>query len=166
MPHRSEEAAAFFAAAYAAIQEIPHGKVTSYAHIARLIGRRESLNQIYHHYLDSDLKPAECPRQVGVCLKHLPDDPTQRFNNDTVPWQRVVNAKGGISPRGPGSTTRQATALRREGVQVDRSAMGEYSVDFSTYGWFPEMLPSEEAELEAEASDDEDDPSVKSEPAD
>lgn len=41
MPHRSEEAAAFFAAAYAAIQEIPHGKVTSYAHIARLIGRRE-----------------------------------------------------------------------------------------------------------------------------
>lgn len=41
MPPRNEEAAAFFAAAYAAIQEIPHGKVTSYAHIARLIGRRE-----------------------------------------------------------------------------------------------------------------------------
>lgn len=41
MPHRSEEAAAFFAAAYAAIQEIPRGKVTSYAHIARLIGRRK-----------------------------------------------------------------------------------------------------------------------------
>ena len=42
MPNRSEEAAAFFAAAYAAIQEIPRGRVTSYAHIARLIGRRKS----------------------------------------------------------------------------------------------------------------------------
>jgi len=134
--HRSVEAAAFFAAAYAAIQEIPHGKVTSYAHIARLIGR------------------PECPRQVGVCLKHLPNDPTQRFNGGTVPWQRVVNAKGGISPRGPGSTTRQATALRREGVTVSQNSMGEYSVDFSVYGWFPELLPSEEAELEAESDDE------------
>ncbi|KIW08051.1 uncharacterized protein PV09_00995 [Verruconis gallopava] len=139
---QSEEAAAFFAAAYAAIQEIPYGKVTSYAHIARLIGR------------------PECPRQVGVCLKHLPDDPTQRFNNKTVPWQRVINAKGGISPRGPGSTARQAAALRKEGVQVDRNAMGEFSVDFSTYGWFPDMLPSEEEELE-----DSDEASVKGESA-
>jgi hypothetical protein len=70
--------------------------------------------------LDPYQKAAECPRQVGVCLKHLPDDPTQRFNGDTVPWQRVrlnvfiydegsfvsnsslkqiINAKGGISAR-------------------------------------------------------------------
>lgn len=38
---RSDEAAAFFCAVYAAVQEIPHGKVTSYAHIARLVGTRE-----------------------------------------------------------------------------------------------------------------------------
>jgi hypothetical protein len=30
--------------------------------------------------------------------------------------------------------------------------MGELSVDFQEYGWFPEMLPSEEAEDEAGAS--------------
>ena len=38
---RSDEAANFFAAVYQAVQEIPHGKVTSYGHIARLIGHRK-----------------------------------------------------------------------------------------------------------------------------
>ncbi|ROV97417.1 hypothetical protein VMCG_06935 [Cytospora schulzeri] len=37
---RSDEAAAFFHAVYTAVQEIPHGKVTSYGHIAKLIGTR------------------------------------------------------------------------------------------------------------------------------
>ena len=39
---RSDEAQAFFDAVYAAIQEIPHGRVTTYGHIAALIGTRES----------------------------------------------------------------------------------------------------------------------------
>lgn len=39
---RSEEAEAFFFAVYQAIQEVPYGKVTSYAHIARLVGTRTS----------------------------------------------------------------------------------------------------------------------------
>lgn len=38
---RSEEAAAFFHAVYSAIQEIPSGKVTSYGHIAKLVGTRK-----------------------------------------------------------------------------------------------------------------------------
>lgn len=32
--------------------------------------------------------------------------------------------------------------------------MGEMTVDFETYGWFPDMLPSEAAELD-ESSEDE-----------
>ena len=40
---QSEEAAAWFHAVYSAVQEVPHGKVTSYGHIAKLIGRREQL---------------------------------------------------------------------------------------------------------------------------
>ncbi|OWP04125.1 hypothetical protein B2J93_5946 [Marssonina coronariae] len=35
---RTDEAEAFFHAVYAAVQEIPYGKVTSYGHIARLVG--------------------------------------------------------------------------------------------------------------------------------
>jgi len=97
---------------------------------------------------------AECPRQVGVCLKHLPDNTSSAYNNSTVPWQRVINAKGCISPRGPSGASRQAAALRREGVQIERGTLGEYMVDFSIYGWFPDMLPSEAAQLEDDDSDD------------
>ena len=38
---RSDEAATFFTAVYSAVQEIPPGKVTSYGHIAKLIGTRK-----------------------------------------------------------------------------------------------------------------------------
>jgi methylated-DNA-protein-cysteine methyltransferase-like protein len=98
---RSDEAAAFFHAVYSAVQEIPYGKVTSYGHIARLVGTRK-------HPLSCDpariptiltATTAQRPRQVGVCLKHVPQDPDARFNHDNVPWQRVINAKGVISPR-------------------------------------------------------------------
>jgi methylated-DNA-protein-cysteine methyltransferase-like protein len=51
----------------------------------------------------------------------------------------------------PEGTQNQAEALRAEGVEVTRSAMGELMVDFDEYGWFPEMLPSEAAEEEDES---------------
>lgn len=38
---QTDEAAAWFAAVYNAVQEIPYGKVTSYGHIARLLGKRK-----------------------------------------------------------------------------------------------------------------------------
>ncbi|KAL1854523.1 Alkyltransferase-like protein 1 [Paecilomyces lecythidis] len=126
---RSDEAEWWFNAVYAAVQEIPRGKVTSYGHIARLLGQPQR------------------PRQVGVCLKHLPanePDTSHYYHSDNVPWQRVLNAKGMISHRGPGSAARQAAALRREGVRVDTDAMGEMYVDLGRYGWFPDRLPSEE----------------------
>jgi methylated-DNA-protein-cysteine methyltransferase-like protein len=47
---RSDEAEWWFNAVYEAVQEIPPGRVTSYGHIARLLGRRgsrhESLNML------------------------------------------------------------------------------------------------------------------------
>ncbi|TQS31360.1 hypothetical protein Golomagni_08362 [Golovinomyces magnicellulatus] len=132
---RTDEAAAFFHAVYTAIQEIPHGKVTTYGHIAMLIGTPQR------------------PRQVGVCLKHLPTDTDQRFNMENVPWQRVINSKGSISPRSqPSSSINQATRLGQEGVEVTRGALGEMFVDFDKYGWFPSALPSE---ADQEEDDDE-----------
>ncbi|KAK8169626.1 6-O-methylguanine DNA methyltransferase [Phyllosticta citrichinensis] len=148
MPRRSEDAAAWFAAVYQAVQEVPYGKVTSYGHIARLVGR------------------PECPRQVGVCLKHLASSPNAadessrnrpKWHTANVPWQRVINSKGIISPRGPSGASRQAAALRAEGVHVDRGSLGEYLVSLETYGWFPDMLPSEEAELESSDPDSDSD---------
>lgn len=116
-------------------------------------------------------------RQVGVCLKHLPSassQPNARYNSDTVPWQRVINSKGVISPRsglticskfliitntqfrGTNGAAHHETALVQEGVQVDRGNLGERTVDFKVYGWFPNELPSREAE-DAEADDESND---------
>lgn len=40
---------------------------------------------------------------------------------------------------------------------MNRTAMGELTVDFGTYGWFPRQLPSEEAAGLAPLDDSEDD---------
>ncbi|RAH41534.1 MGMT family protein [Aspergillus brunneoviolaceus CBS 621.78] len=144
---RSDEAEWWINAVYEAIQEIPRGRVTSYGHIACLLGYPKR------------------PRQVGVSLKHLPSAPsnpetetvveaeadseeepaaTPFFHSGNVPWQRVINSKGMISHRGPGSAERQAEVLRAEGVEVEVDSMGEYYVDLGRFGWFPDVLPSEE----------------------
>lgn len=68
--------------------------------------------------------------------------------------QTLVRALTENSKRGPSGASRQAAALRREGVQIERGTLGEYMVDFSIYGWFPDMLPSEAAQLEDDDSDD------------
>lgn len=57
--------------------------------------------------------------------------------------------------RGPGGASRQAVALRAEGVEVSQNAMGEFLVDFGRYGWFPPMLPSEAEEVESSDEEDE-----------
>lgn len=137
---QSEEAQWWFQAVYEAVQQIPYGKCTSYGHIALLLGfpRRA--------------------RQVGVCLKHLPTyDPAEPdkyfFHGDNVPWQRVVNSKGGISSRGDGgaSANRQAGRLREEGVEVqDARGIEELHIDLSRFGWFPNRLPNDLSEDEDE----------------
>ena len=58
-----------------------------------MIGRVESTSHI-----------ERACRQVGICLKHLPSSipastATHEFHDGNVPWQRVINAKGIISPR-------------------------------------------------------------------
>ena len=93
-----------------------------------------------------------------------------------MPWQRVINNKGCISPRcvwalfvliklllpaltrqrGPSGAGRQAAALRAEGVEMVEGAMGEFSIDLQRYGWFPSLLPSEAREVEGDDDDEED----------
>lgn len=100
---RSEEAEWWANAVYAAVQEIPYGKVTSYGHIALLLGERTYPPCPRQAEPDSNCKqkiPAQRPRQVGVCLKSLPKAETgAHFNSSNVPWQRVINVKGMISHR-------------------------------------------------------------------
>src|SRR4249920_3127885 len=67
----------FFTYVYRLVAQVPKGKVVTYGQVAALLGAPGAA------------------RAVGAALRHLPP-PMSR----TVPWQRVVNASGGISFRG------------------------------------------------------------------
>lgn len=79
---------------YAAVSRIPRGRVATYGQIARRAGM-----------------PGQA-RLVGYALNALSE-------GTAVPWQRVVNAKGLISPRsdGSGHERLQRVILEREGVR-------------------------------------------------
>jgi len=47
-----------------------------------------------------------------------------------------------IMSSGVGGASRQADALRAEGVEVTEWG-GEFTINFDDFGWFPDMLPSE-----------------------
>jgi len=115
------DSAEFHAAVYDTIRLIPERRVTTYGHIAKLIGM------------------PTYARHVGQALKFLSPDTT----NPPVPWHRVINSAGTISSRGPGTdgAQRQREALEAEGVEVVTvHGGGEMRVDLTRWGWFPPNL--------------------------
>lgn len=65
-------------------------------------------------------------RHVGVALKQL-DDP-----DGSLPWWRVVNGGGRISPRGlDGSDDLQRVLLEAEGIVFTENGR----IDLRRYGW-------------------------------
>lgn len=58
-------------------------------------------------------------------------------------------------PRGPSGATRHAQVLQSEGVHVEQGNMGEWTVDFQTYGWFPDVLPGQQDDGDDSEDDDE-----------
>jgi alkylated DNA nucleotide flippase Atl1 len=63
-------------------------------------------------------------RWVGYALARAPDD---------VPWQRVVNSAGRISPRISGGLEFQRALLRHEGVRTN----AEGGLDLDRFRWSP-----------------------------
>jgi methylated-DNA-protein-cysteine methyltransferase-like protein len=90
---------------YAVVKRIPRGRVATYGQVATLAG------------LDGHA------RQVGYALHDLP----ARSN---LPWHRVINARGEISPRSAGDSHElQRMLLEAEGVVFSmdgRVALKEY----------------------------------------
>jgi len=112
------DSAEFHAAVYHVVRQIPPQNVTSYGHIAKLIGMpRHS-------------------RLVGQALKFLSPNAVP-----TVPWYRVISSSGVISSRGPGTdgARNQRDELEAEGVEVSTGRTGEMRVDFGRWGWFPQI---------------------------
>lgn len=84
----------FFRRVYRVVRLIPRGQVATYGQVALLAGTPRGA------------------RAVGWALRALDEDTAQK-----VPWHRVVNATGGISPRPGLSPEVQRRRLRAEGVR-------------------------------------------------
>ena len=107
-PPRESDAISRDRKIYRTICRIPRGYVATYGQIAQLAGM-----------------PRQA-RRVGHALRTLP-------RGSAVPWQRVVNASGGISRRGdPVSEHLQIELLRFEGVVVRNGR-----IPLDRYQWRP-----------------------------
>ncbi len=89
-------------AVHAVVMRIPKGHVCTYGEVARLAGFPRNA------------------RMVGRCM------------DDSIPWYRVVNGQGKISPRGlDGNDDLQRFLLEAEGVEF--AANGR--IDLMRYAW-------------------------------
>ncbi len=94
---------------HAVVRRIPRGRVATYGQVAQVAGLGAQ------------------PRLVGYALAALPD-------TSTVPWHRVVNAQGRVSPRAePGADRLQRARLEREGVRFDPRGR----IDLERVRWRP-----------------------------
>ncbi|HEX6828757.1 MAG TPA: MGMT family protein [Burkholderiales bacterium] len=87
---------------YAVVARIPYGRVATYGQVARLAGI-----------------PGKA-RLVGYALSVLTDK--------TIPWHRVINAKGEVSPRAGGNPGDELQRLRLEIEGVEFDAHGRVSL--------------------------------------
>lgn len=94
---------------YEVIAQVPPGRVATYGQIATLAGY------------------PGLARQVGYALAATPDD-------WDLPWHRIINAQGRVSPRAHSRFHEfQEELLRREGIVFVAGR-----IDLSRYGWHPE----------------------------
>lgn len=83
-----------YGAIYATVRRVPRGRVATYGQIARLVGRCT-------------------PRMVGYAMAALPE-------GLDVPWHRIINSQGRISPRSGGDgNVLQRALLESEGIRFD-----------------------------------------------
>ncbi len=99
----------FFTQVYRFVARVPRGKVVTYGQVAALLG-------VPH-----------ASRAVGAALRHLPQSLVH-----AVPWQRVINASGGISLRGDViRVEEQRWLLENEGIEFNRQG----KVNLKKYRW-------------------------------
>ena len=93
---------------YETIACVPYGKVATYGQIATLAGY-----------------PGRA-RQVGFALAGMPVE-------WDLPWHRIINAQGKVSPRGGSNHLVQYELLASEGVVFTAQR-----IDLKRFGWRPE----------------------------
>lgn len=88
------------------VAQIPKGRVMTYGQLAALCGS------------------AQAARIVGGVA---------HFGDPDLPWQRVVNKKGGLASGYPGGRKGHKVHLEQEGVKVK-----DYHVEVEELIWWPE----------------------------
>ena len=92
---------------YEAVSRVPEGRVVTYGQVARALGMERGA------------------RMVGYAMRATP-------TTSKVPWWRVINASGRISPRGVGDGAEvQREMLEAEGVRFGLTG----AVDLGRFGW-------------------------------
>ena len=104
---------AYYRQVWDLVRQIPSGRVATYGQIAKMLPPPQGV--------EIEAYVAFGPRWVGGAMASCPDN---------VPWQRVINSQGKISPR-PGGAERQRVLLEQEGVQFD----AKDRVDLKKYAW-------------------------------
>jgi methylated-DNA-protein-cysteine methyltransferase-like protein len=102
---------------YELVKAIPSGKVMTYGGIAALIPKPDGIDPLAYRRIRA--------RWVGYALKSCPED---------VPWWRVVNAKGQVSPRMGHGPHIQPLMLEEEGILVEANQIQ----DLKSVLWIPE----------------------------
>ena len=91
---------------YEIVRQIPEGQVATYGQIAKFVGKCT-------------------PRMVGYALAALGED-------SDIPWHRVVNSKGKVSPRASGEGDLfQHELLKQEGIFFDSNN----GLDLFRFSW-------------------------------
>lgn len=93
------------------VRSIPKGEVATYGDVATWVGRPGAA------------------RQVGAALRSLAAE------DATFPWQRVINAQGGISTYKVGAGELQEALLTSEGVDVSGG-----KVDLTRFRFRPDRV--------------------------
>ncbi|MBP7867825.1 MAG: MGMT family protein [Acidobacteria bacterium] len=96
----------FFTRAWELVRQVPRGRVVTYGQVAHALGEPRGA------------------RTVGWALRAAPEG---------LPWHRVINADGRISPAGrdPGDLDLQRALLESEGVRFGPDGR----VDLRHYRW-------------------------------
>ncbi len=91
---------------FTVVRQVPPGRVTTYGAVAKIVGGCTA-------------------RLVGYAMAATPD-------GSHVPWQRVINSQGKISPHGFGyGSAIQRQLLEEEGIVFDLSG----KINLQKYGW-------------------------------
>ena len=100
MPSQSSKNVPLYKRIHEVVRQIPSGQVATYGQIAGIIGEGTA-------------------RMVGYALASL-------TNGSDIPWQRVINHQGKISPRGKqGDSVYQREVREKEGIQFDEKNRGD-----------------------------------------